>query len=446
MTSPICDFVRAYGGKNAVRLHMPGHKGVPGSGPESLDITEIPGADVLYQAQGIIAESENNAAQLFGARRTIYSAEGSSLCIRAMLYLVLMHAKMTNQKPRIAAGRNAHKVFLSAAALLDLEVVWLQPENRQGTLSCQVSPEALEAVLEKEHPAAVYLTSPDYLGNTEDLSACAAVCRRHDVLLLADHAHGAYLKFLPGAMHALDQGVDICCDSAHKTLPVLTGGAYLHFSDHCPQALVGMGEQAMRMFASTSPSYLIMQSLDRANCILADGYGDKIRDTAAALDILKKDLEQDGWELAGREPLKLTIRTKRRGYSGQETAEILERKGIFCEFADPDYLVMMFTPSNRPEDYGRLKKALLEFPRKQPENSRPPEPGIYEAVIPLREAMLSPFETLPIHSCIGRILASPSVSCPPAVPILICGERITKESAEIFAYYGITHCDVVLEK
>ena len=135
MDTPICDFVRDYADSGALRLHMPGHKG---AGPlERLDITEIEGADVLYQSEGIIRRSEENAAALFGTARTLYSTEGSSLAIRAMLYLALLHARERGKRPCIAAGRNAHKVFLTGAALLDLEIHWLCPAGR--LLSCPLT-------------------------------------------------------------------------------------------------------------------------------------------------------------------------------------------------------------------------------------------------------------------------------------------------------------------
>ena len=129
MNTPIVDFVQGYAASEALRLHMPGHKGVPLLGPEALDITEITGADVLYHAEGVIRASEENAAALFGSAKTLYSAEGSSLCIRAMLYLALQYARLTGKKPLIAAGRNAHRVFLSGAALLGLEIAWLYGEE-----------------------------------------------------------------------------------------------------------------------------------------------------------------------------------------------------------------------------------------------------------------------------------------------------------------------------
>ena len=241
MTQPICSFVQEYAHENILRLHMPGHKGKRMLGPEALDITEITGADVLYASEGIIRKSEETASALFGSARTLFSAEGSSLCIRAMLYLAHLYAARRGRKPRILAGRNAHKVFLSAAALLDVEIGWIYPEKSESLLSGCFSLKRLEEMLEEEDFTALYLTSPDYLGNIADLAACAEICHRHGVLFLVDNAHGAYLKFLPDSRHPLDFGADLCCDSAHKTLPVLTGGAYLHFSCSCPPELMAAG-------------------------------------------------------------------------------------------------------------------------------------------------------------------------------------------------------------
>ena len=443
MNTPIVDFVQGYAASEALRLHMPGHKGVPLLGPEALDITEITGADVLYHAEGVIRASEENAAALFGSAKTLYSAEGSSLCIRAMLFLALQYARLTGKKPLIAAGRNAHRVFLSGAALLGLEIAWLYGEE-STPLSCRVSPEKLEALLADEQPAAVYLTSPDYLGCRAELPALAAVCRRHGALLLVDNAHGAYLKFLSPSQHPLDLGADLCCDSAHKTLPVLTGGAYLHLSRSCPAALLPMAEAALRLFASTSPSYLILQSLDLCNRALADDFPARLAESAARLASLKADLHAAGWLLAGDEPMKLTLCPKRRGYTGTELAGLLAERGIVCEFADPDCCVFMFSPANPASDMDTLAAALRSLPVRPSIETLPPQLGVPERVLPPREAMLAPFETLPREQALGRVLAAPTVSCPPAVPILVCGERIDAQALALFAYYGLDRLDVVL--
>ena len=128
MDTPICDFVDRYIESGAFRAHMPGHKGKAFLGMEPLDITEFAGADSLYEATGIIRQSEENASRLFGCK-TLYSTEGSSQCIRAMLHLAALYAKEQGKQPLIAAARNVHKTFLSAAALLDL------PDNNSSYLS-----------------------------------------------------------------------------------------------------------------------------------------------------------------------------------------------------------------------------------------------------------------------------------------------------------------------
>ena len=442
MDTPICDFVRRYVHSDTLRLHMPGHKGSGPLGIEHLDITEISGADSLYEAEGIIAASENNASTLFGCP-TFYSTEGSSQCIRAMLHLCLLHGKRIGRRPLIAAERNAHKVLLSAAALLDLEIRWLYPEGSGSYLTCEISPEGLDRALSEmsEKPVGVYVTSPDYLGNMLDIKALAEVAHRHGCLLMVDNAHGAYLKFLPQSLHPMDLGADLCCDSAHKTLPVLTGGAYLHASP----ALSPQAKNALALFGSTSPSYLILQSLDAANAYLSNGYAEKLWNLVHIVADCKERLSRHGYVFLGNEPTKLTIDAKAYGYSGTELAGLLRQMGIECEFSDPDYLVLMATPETGSGGLLRLEQALLSIPRRDAILS--PAPGFYipERVMSVREAVLCPCETIPVFKSEGRILAAATVGCPPAVPIIVCGERIDKETIQRFQYYDIDSCCVISE-
>jgi arginine/lysine/ornithine decarboxylase len=141
--------------------------------------------------------------------------------------------------------------------------------------------------------------------------------------------------------------------------------------------------------------------------------------------------------------MKLTVAAKAFGYLGTELAELLRQKDIECEFADPDYLVLMLTPENTEEDLARLQAALLGIPRKAPIEVPPAMPGRGEQVLSIREAMLSPSEEVCVEEAVGRILASPSVGCPPAVPLLVCGQRITAADLPRFRYYGIDRLRVV---
>ena len=133
VSTPIYDFISSYVSSSPARFHVPGHKGAALLGPEPLDLTEVAGADDLYAPDGIIAESQRNAAALFGTAATFYSAEGSSLCIRAMLHLLLTHRPAGTPR-RILAARNVHRSFISAAALLDADVSWLYPETMGSRL------------------------------------------------------------------------------------------------------------------------------------------------------------------------------------------------------------------------------------------------------------------------------------------------------------------------
>ncbi len=444
MTTPICDFVRQYRDSDTLRLHMPGHKGKPLLGMEALDLTEIAGADSLYEAEGIIRESESNASALFGCP-TLYSTEGSSQCIRAMLYLVCLYAAAQGKKPVIAAGRNAHKTFLSAAVLLDFDLLWLYPEEPDSYLSCRLTPAEVERMLAEKPVTAVYLTSPDYLGNTVDIAGIAAVCHAHGALLLVDNAHGAYLRFLPESAHPMDLGADLCCDSAHKTLPALTGAAYLHLGSDLPPVFYEEAKNALAMFGSTSPSYLILQSLDAVNGYLNDGYRDKLAEWIETVRICREKLTAHGYRFCGDEPMKLTICAVAYGYRGDELAGILRSQGMECEFADPDFLVLMITPETGREGLCRLTEVLLSLPSRLPAEQKPPRFSLPERVFSPREASFMPRETLPAVQCAGRVLAAVHTGCPPAVPIAVCGERIDDGVLACLRYYGTEECCVVKE-
>lgn len=443
MKTPICDFVREYKESGSVRLHMPGHKGREFIGGESLDITEIFGADSLYDASGIIRESERNASSLFGCD-TFYSTEGSSHVIRAMAYLVCLHAKANGQRAKILAARNCHKTFISAAALLDFEVEWIEDGAESYPSSCVDAIKLDEYISRAEQkPTAVYLTSPDYLGCVADIEAISRGCHKHGALLCVDNAHGAYLRFLDVSRHPMDLGADICCDSAHKTIPVLTGGAYMHVSANAPSLFSENAKDALSLFGSTSPSYLILQSLDRANAYLEDGYSNLLCDLTYKISGLKARLAKCGYDFYGEEPIKLTIEAKKYGYTGTGLANILEKQGIICEFCDPDYVVFMFTPEIGDDELEKLEKALMSIEKLPEIAEQPPKRACFERKMSIREATMSPCEVLPASECEGRILARLGVACPPAVPIAVSGEEISHEMIECFKYYGIDKISVV---
>lgn len=442
MKTPIVSFLKSYQEKSPVRMHMPGHKGAGILGFEGMDLTEIYGADELFAAEGIIKESEQNASNLFGCP-TYYSTQGSTLCIQTMCTILCQDAKSKGKKPKILAGRNAHRSFIHAAALLDFEIEWLY--GNSDYLSCKIHAEDLEKAIIESHPTAVYLTNPDYLGNLLDIKSLASVCKKHNVLLAIDNAHGAYLRFLEPSLHPIDLGADLCCDSAHKTLPVLTGGAYLHLSDSLNQVWKNDVKHFMEYFSSTSPSYLIMASLDAANEVLDTTFRNSLFECVRSVVSLKNTLVQHGYTILSGEPMKITISTKEFGYTGNEIANLLMECDIYPEFYDSDYIVLMPSPYNTKDDLKRLETCLCGIERKPILVNKPPKLEQSKKAMNVRQALFSSSITLDVSKSLGQVCSSVTVSCPPAILPVIPGEVISESSIEVMKYYGIETVRVVKE-
>ena len=407
-----------------------------------MDLTEIYGADELFAAEGIIKESEQNASNLFGCP-TYYSTQGSTLCIQMMCTILCQDAKSKGKKPKILAGRNAHRSFIHAAALLDFEIEWLY--GNSDYLSCKIHAEDLEKAIIESLPTAVYLTNPDYLGNLLDIKSLASVCKKHNVLLAIDNAHGAYLRFLKDSLYPIDLGADLCCDSAHKTLPVLTGGAYLHLSDSLNQVWKNDVKHFMEYFSSTSPSYLIMASLDAANEVLDTTFKNSLFECIQRVDGLKNTLVQHGYTVLSGEPMKITISTKEFGYTGNEIANLLMECDIYPEFYDSDYIVLMPSPYNTKDDLKRLETCLCGIEGKPILVNKLPKLEQSKKAMNVRQALFSSSITLDVSKSLGQVCSSVTVSCPPAILPVIPGEVISESSIEVMKYYGIETIRVVKE-
>lgn len=436
--TPVCDFIKKYR-DNSLRFHMPGHKGAKGI--EKDDITEIDGADVLYAPRGVILESEKIASRVFGSKATFYSTEGSSLSIRATVYLTAAYAKSLGKDCKIAAIRNVHSSFVSACALNGVDPVWIYGNN-ENLISCVLDLALLKELLRREKPIALYVTSPDYLGYRSDIGQISKICHDENILLIVDNAHGAYLKFTEKNSHPLDLGADISIDSAHKTLPCLTGSAYLHFGKTAPDFFIDNANFALNLFASTSPSYLLISSLDAFNG-KAEAFKNQVCETVKAVVSLKTRLENNGYTLVGDEPLKITLSTKSYGYRGCKIASILKEKGIYAEFCDEDYITFMIAPANGNDALDILASHLLSIPKKIPITVKPPKAVVGVKALSIRDAAFSNFEEVDVDNSEGKILAGLTLSCPPAIPVLICGEVINKEAISSFKYYGIKNVKIV---
>lgn len=442
MNTPIVDFVNRYAQSGISRMHMPGHKGRDFLGFEKYDITEIEGADVLSSADGIIAESESNASLLFKTAHSFYSAGGSTLAIYAMISLVCRG----NKNPLIVAARNVHKAFIHACALVGCDVEWIMPKKFVNLCSCIISAKEVDNAVKNSDrtPVAVYLTSPDYLGQLQDISSIAAVCKRHGIPLIVDNAHGAYLGFLKESLHPISLGASMCCDSAHKTLPALTGASYLHISKAAPDKFLKNARSELAVFSSTSPSYLILQSLDRLNKYLDEAFPDELSECVERINKAKTFIKKCGFILLEGEPLKIAVNAPPSGYTGIELAKILRSGGIEAEYYDRDFIVLMLSPQNVEEDYKRLEGIFSSLPQKKPLPSTD-IPGLISPSVKMtiRDAVFAYSEIIDTENAVGRICAAPTVSCPPAIPPIVSGEEITQAAAALLEYCNIEKIRVV---
>ncbi len=420
MATPLWDTLQAYTARGRVSYHTPGHKGQAAFLEPlmtlSMDLTELDETGSLYDGGDAIEAAEREAANVFGADKTLFSAGGCTLCMQTMLALA---AERGN---KVLMGRNAHRSAVHAAVLLDLDVRWLT----------ETSPETVEAALAAD-PAVrtVYVTSPDYYGRLCDIAALSVVAKRHDAALIVDNAHGTHLEAF--GMHPLQLGADATADSAHKTLPVLTGGAYLQiakdgvFAD-VPRERI---KSLMGLFGSTSPSFQVLASLDMAQ----HWWQSEGRSAFRALCEKRKEIDLLLWlkdwhpNFSLADPVRLTIDVKE--CDARQIAQAMRQYGCEPEYVDSRYIVLLLSPFHTEEQWRQLYVAIDTAP---PVTSVPDEEPLFSAGMPrelpqrvmsLRAASLAPSETIDCAQAQGRISAQTISVCPPGVAVIMPGEAVS---------------------
>lgn len=433
----ITEFLRQNRQNGVSRFYMPGHKGKLKIDAYD-DITEIGGADSLYEAQGIIREAERRTSRIYGSYETVYSAGGTTLCIQGMLASAQRHYGFR----KLAAARNAHIAFVHACILLDLEPVWMLPEESGDGfgVSGRITPARLKETLEKDPEiGAVYLTSPDYFGMLSDLSQLSSICKQYGIPLLVDNAHGAHLKVLGKGLHPLEQGAAMCCDGAHKTLPVLTGGAYLHTTAEISAEELKAG---MALFGSTSPSYLILQSLDACNDFLEIDASEAFSRMLQRLDMAREAARAAGLFVFPSEPARLSLGGRPQNYEGS-LAEYFRHCRMEYDYAAGDTVVLMPSPFNLSRDFDRLELALCQLKAESPA----PHNAIADLpkrVMSMRKAAFQKSETVSVEECVGRVAAQAQIHCPPGVAVVVPGELIGQNQQRILKNSGIFTVKVVI--
>ena len=430
--TPIYSALKEHREKDYSSFHTPGHKSSSFLPEElfSLDYTELPDTDSLYEADGVIAQTETKLARLFGVRQSLISAGGCTLAIQTMLALASQRGR------KMIFGRNIHRSAVNACGLLDIEPIWLLPHSESGFFTGRISPqEAEHAFLLHPDASALYVTSPDYYGELSDIKALAQICHSHGALLLVDNAHGSHLAFGTENLHPAALGADMSADSLHKTLPVLTGGALLNIAcDGFDDA-----RRIMALFGSTSPSYPVMASIDLCRAYM-NGSG---REEYAALEKrtgeLKKLAGERGLVLPQGEcdPLRLCVNTSCAGLSGADRQTYhFHRFHVEPEFCDGENAVFIITPFNTERDFSRLSEALSALSgngRDAPAEA----PSLPLRRLSPREAIFAGAEKLSARQAFGETAAEGVCPCPPGVPVVMPGEVIGEAEMAGFEKWGI---------
>ncbi|MCM1058435.1 MAG: aminotransferase class I/II-fold pyridoxal phosphate-dependent enzyme [Firmicutes bacterium] len=452
--------------------HMPGHKrNVWGELPAQLcrlDITEIEGFDNLHQPEGLLLELQKKAAELYGAEESFYLINGSTCGILSAVSAALPAGG------HILMARNCHKSAYHAAYLRNLKISYLYPAVlEEYNIVEAVTPKQVSRGLEKAPDAgAVLVVSPTYEGRIADIAGISEVVHKRGIPLIVDEAHGAHLG-LSREVHenSCRQGADLVIQSVHKTLPALTQTALLHVNGKLTDR--ELLKRFLHIYQSSSPSYLLMASIDNAlHYIEKEGeraFREFRRQYEGMLDRLSrcrvlKFLPADG----ERQDLgKLLISVRDAEITGRQLYDVLlHRYRIQAEMAAEDFVLAMFTINDRPEGYERVTAALLEIDgslkgrerrkespegRKGPggrENIESPEGRksledrersgdlLRDRICPeapgtggcsLTAAWDGSKEEIPLEECAGRLAGEFVNLYPPGVPLLVPGEKITEE-------------------
>lgn len=448
-STPLLDRLLSLQQENLVSFHMPGHKN--GKIFEklkyedfkknllSIDTTEIIGTDNLHKPQEVIKRAQEKARDVFKSEETFFLVNGST----SGIYSMIMAA--TSPGDKIIIGRNCHQSVIHATLLGDLIPVYLYPEMdiKQG-IALGISPAEVERKL-LEHPdaKAVLLTYPTYHGFASDLETIAKIVHHHGKVLLVDEAHGAHLGLsdaLP--MSALACGADAVVQSLHKTLPALTQSSMLHLQGNRidREKLKFM----LRLHQSSSPSYILMASLDLATTIyerqgkqlmmeLLDNikvFKEKLQHIKG-IRILGEEIVGKGW-IKAMDKTKLWISMEGNKITGYDLEKKLRNNyGIQMELSNIYGVLGLATIGNDEEDFDRLYKALSCISQEVGEKEIAEIPfysySIPKQVLTPREALYRQKRKVNLEEAIGQISGEYLIPYPPGIPILVPGEIIEEE-------------------
>ncbi|MFD1066943.1 aminotransferase class I/II-fold pyridoxal phosphate-dependent enzyme [Oceanobacillus locisalsi] len=433
---PLAEHIQAFTKKHPISFHVPGHKHghiFSAAYQEDFqqmlgwDVTEITGMDDLHAPAGIIAEAENLAAEFFQTKHTHFLVGGSTAGNLAMILATCQSGD------RVLVQRNCHKSVMNGLELAGATPILLAPEWEDDVKRfTSPSYETVTAAIEKYPDAkALFLTYPDYFGRTYDLKAMIEKAHQYQIPVLVDEAHGVHFALGdPFPASAIALGADAVVHSAHKMAPAMTMASYLHIVTHrMNQHLIA---HYLQIIQSSSPSYVLMASLDMARHFLAYfSEEDRIK-TIKSVEHVKTLLTSfPFWEIVpSADPLKVTFHVK-HSFSTQSVRNVLEKAGIFPELATDEQILFVHGLAAFSQ-IDLLKKRLktIELPLKKSANRATIEETnffpnkIQELDLSYQKMNNETTYPVPMKESIGEIAAEAVIPYPPGIPLLLKGEKI----------------------
>lgn len=444
----------SYASKDYYPFHMPGHKRrefLDEKSPYSYDITEIDGFDNLHDAQGILATEMKQAAKLYHTKNTYFLVNGSTCGILSAI------SAATNPKDTILVARNCHKAVYNSILLRELRPIYLYPTmisgyNMAGVIRVE---DVRKAFLENKNITAVVITSPTYDGIVSDIEAIAEVVHEHNSILIVDEAHGAHFPFCEQfPKSAIECDADLVIQSVHKTLPSLTQTALLHrVTDRVEEKRV---HKYLSIYQSSSPSYVLMGSISRCMEFLKtsrerfDHYYKRLNRFYEEVKLLKnivilKDLNIP--QIYKKDDSKVIITAKNRGISGVNIYhKLLKEYHIQPEMVTKDYVICLSSVCDTEDGFDRLRDALFDIDHELdsylkksdtiPEKNLDSKEFLRNQTVFL-SCSIDQYNTksIPLCDCEGYVAAEYIYLYPPGIPIVVPGERISKELLECLEEY-----------
>jgi arginine decarboxylase len=457
-TTPLLDALRTAIAPRAA-FHMPGHKrgqGTPqelkrllGSAVFEADLPELPELDNLFAPEGAILQAQKLAAEAFGAEQTWFLANGTTCGIEAAVLATC------NPGDKLVLPRNAHQAAIAALILSGAVPIFVEPvydadwEIAHGMAAASVA----QALAHHPDSKAILMVYPTYYGSCGEIEAIAQMAHQHHIPLLVDEAHGAHFAFHPELpIAALAAGADLTVQSTHKVLAALTQASMLHVQG----SLIDRQRlsKALQLVQSTSPSYLLLASLDAARQQMATqgqalmsrtlGLAAKARTQISQISGLTVMPTEGVAGAVAFDPARLTVDVSQLGLTGFEADERLHAAGVTAELPGLQHLMFMVTWGNTSQDIERLVEELRRLAAgatgKRKSSNRKIVQGKISSprcfadgttIAPLpclspRAAFFAPAETLPLEQTLHRISAELVCPYPPGIPVLFPGEEVTE--------------------